>query len=476
MNNKTPDNFRNHTGVLSNDGKRLWVYPKQPKGRYYTARTLVSVVLLTLLFAMPFVRINGEPLLLLNILERRFVIGGVAFFPQDFPIFAIAMLAGMVAIILFTVAFGRVFCGWACPQTIFMEMVFRRIEYWIEGDANQQRKLDAAEWTSEKIRKKALKHIIFFAISFLIANTFLSYLIGTDELTKLIREGIIAHWGKFASLLLFTTVFYAVFARFRELVCIVACPYGRLQGVLLDNQSIVVAYDTVRGEPRGKIKKNEERTIGDCIDCRLCVQVCQMGIDIRNGTQLECTSCTACIDACDEVMLSIGAPTGLIRHDSINGIREQKKFRFTTRLKAYTIVLVGLVSLATYLLFSRDAVQMTVLRTPGMLYQVTDKKTVTNLYNVEILNKTSSQITIDLRIEPVGVLSVVGEKNPTSVTLPKAGVSKATMFVEIPQADLHSLKTDLKITAYANGKKISSAKTTFVAPNSRQTNDVSYAK
>ena len=285
------------------------------------------------------------------------------------------MIIGIVFLALFTVVFGRIFCGWICPQTIFMEMVFRRVEYWIEGDRGSQMRLDKQPWDKEKIRKRVLKWFIFFLISFLVANTFLAYLIGSDVVFSYIIEGPINHLSTFIALLIFTGVFYFVFAWFREQVCIIACPYGRLQSVLLDNRSIIVAYDYVRGEAengRKKFRKNEDRQAlghGDCIDCFQCVHVCPTGIDIRNGTQLECVNCTACIDACDEVMDKVGLKRGLIRFASEDNIKKKAPFKFDLRMKGYTAVLTILVGILIGMLFIRTDLQANVLRLSGQLYQ-----------------------------------------------------------------------------------------------------------
>ena len=265
MNDLTPlpndnEKFRDQIATVDERGKRIWLYPKKPKGYYTRIRSILSWVLLALLFGMPFIKINGDPLMLFNIMERRFIIFGINFMPQDFYLFVIAMLIFIVFIVLFTVVFGRLFCGWICPQTIFMEMVFRKIEYLIEGDANKQKALAKAPWNTDKLIKKSSKHAIFFILSFLIANTFLAYIIGIDQLEKIATEPLDAHIGGFIAIIIFSGVFYGVFAHFREQVCLVVCPYGRLQGVLLDKNSIVVGYDYVRGEPRKKIRKDEERS------------------------------------------------------------------------------------------------------------------------------------------------------------------------------------------------------------------------
>ena len=314
MASQDQEHFRDSIGTINEEGKRSWVYPKKPVGKRYEYRKLVSYVLLIFLFGAPFIHINGNQFLMFNVLERRFNIFGFPFWPQDFHLFVIIMITGVVFVVLFTVAFGRLFCGWICPQTIFMEMVFRRIEYWIEGDRGKQMRLDKMPWNAEKLRKRITKWSIFFIISFLIANVFLAYLIGSERLIQYITDGPANHVGTLISLLIFTSVFYFVFAWFREQVCIIVCPYGRLQGVLLDNKSIVVAYDHKRGEKeagRAKFKKSEDRAAtgkGDCIDCAQCVQVCPTGIDIRNGTQLECVNCTACIDACNQMMEAVNLP------------------------------------------------------------------------------------------------------------------------------------------------------------------------
>ncbi|HEY6906901.1 MAG TPA: cytochrome c oxidase accessory protein CcoG, partial [Ignavibacteriaceae bacterium] len=324
------DSFRDQLATVNKEGKRNWIYPKKPSGRFYNARTLVSFILLAVLVGMPFIKVNGHQFMLFDFLNRNFILFGIPFGPHDFHLFVIAMIAIIVFIILFTAVFGRVFCGWACPQTIFMEMVFRKIEYWLEGDWLQQKRLANSPWDSNKTIRKTAKHIIFFAISFFISNIFLSYLIGMDNLIQIIKDPPAEHVQGLISIILFSGVFYWVFSYFREQACTIVCPYGRLQGVLLDRDSIVIAYDNVRGEPRGKIKKGADQShLGDCIDCRLCVDVCPTGIDIRDGIQLECVNCTACIDACDEVMDKVSRPRGLIRFASLNSIENKSKFRFT---------------------------------------------------------------------------------------------------------------------------------------------------
>ena len=257
MTTKTKDieEYRDKVSTIDDEGKRIWVYPKKPKGSYTRAREILALFLLVFFFGAPFIKINDQSLLLFDILNRKFIIFGLVFWPQDFHLFVLATLSLIVFIVLFTVVLGRLWCGWACPQTIFMEMVFRKVEYWIEGDARHQIALSKSPWTVQKVFKKSLKHSVFFLISFLIGNTFLAYIIGVDALFKIITDPPSEHIAGLFFMISFSGVFYAVFAFFREQVCTMICPYGRLQGVLLDPNSIVVAYDFKRGEPKQKLSQ-----------------------------------------------------------------------------------------------------------------------------------------------------------------------------------------------------------------------------
>ena len=458
--------FRDKVSTVDKAGKRIWVYPKKPKGRFTNWRTAVNAVLLLLLFSGPFIRIDGQPLLMLNIIERKFVIFGQIFWPQDFYIFGLATLAGIIFITLFTVVYGRIFCGWICPQTVFMEGVFRKIEYWIEGDWTAQKKLDKQEWNREKVFKKGIKHIVFFSISFLIANTFLAYIIGSEALLDIVTDPPAEHIAGLTSILLFTGVFYWVFAFFREQVCTTVCPYGRLQGVLLDRKSVVVTYDYKRGEKRGKLRKGENRPAankGDCVDCSLCVSVCPTGIDIRNGTQLECINCTACIDACDSIMANVGLPKGLIRYDSEANVAEGKKgFRWTSRSIAYTVILVAITSLLSFLLFVRAEVDATLLRTPGMMYQEQENGQISNLYNFKIINKTNQQIPLTLKMEDEkGEIKMVGNE---ALSLPEQGVVEGALFIMMDKEEIEKASQELEIGIYHGDQLLKTVSTKFLGP------------
>ena len=465
------ENFRDSIGTIKEDGKRAWVFPKKPSGRFYRYRKYVSYGLLTFLIASPFLKVNGNQFLMFNVLERRFNIFGFPFYPQDFHLFVISMIIGVIFVALFTVAFGRIFCGWMCPQTIFMEMVFRRIEYWIDGDRGAQIKLDRQPWNAEKIRKRTTKWLVFFLISFLIANVFLAYLIGSDRLIQYITDGPLRHVSTMISLLIFTAVFFWVFAWFREQVCIIACPYGRMQGVLLDNKSIVVAYDHKRGEAengRKKWRKNEDREAlghGDCIDCFQCVNVCPTGIDIRNGTQLECVNCTACIDECDTIMEKVNLPKGLIRYASEDEITKKEKFKFTPRLKGYTAVLTILTGVLIGMLFLRNDLEANILRLPGQLYEHKEGNIISNVYTYKLLNKTTEDIEdVYFKLEShKGTIKLVSTDN---FDVPAEALAEGTLFIEISAAALNGDKDKLKIGVYSNDKLIETTTARFLGPRS----------
>jgi len=438
------------------------IYARKPAGTLLKYRHWFGYSLLAVFIAMPFIKVNGEQFLLFNILERKFVIFGMVFWPQDLHIFVFGMLIFLVFIVLFTVVYGRVWCGWACPQTIFMELIFRKVEYWIEGDANQQKKLDKAPMSSDKFFKKTTKHVIFLAISFAISNLFLSYVIGVDALVEIITDPISQHVAGFLSLMLFTLVFYGVFSYVREIVCTTICPYGRLQGVLLDEQSLVVAYDYHRGEPRGHLKRSADlQPNGDCIDCSLCVQVCPTGIDIRDGLQLECVNCTACIDACDSVMAKINKPPKLIGFYSSKQIDEDTKEKNTTRIVAYSVVLVILLGIFGWLIFSRTTVGGTLLRAAGTSYQVNADGTVSNLYNLELINKSGKELPFSL--EPADTTFKIKIINPRHV-LKKGETAQFSFFLITKSKNIGNYKTDVKIEVSSQGKTVEDLKTTFISP------------
>jgi cytochrome c oxidase accessory protein FixG len=458
------ESFRDSIATVDKRGKRIWIYPKKVSGRYFNRRSLFGYALLILLLAGPLIRIGGEPLLMVNIPERRFVFFGQTFWPQDIHLFVLGFITFIVFVALFTVAFGRLFCGWACPQTVFMELVYRRIEYWIEGDRKEQQALNKAPWTWSKLGRKTLKHALFFAIAFVIGNVFLAYIVGSDELVRIITEPLAQHVGGFIALVGFSLVFYGVFAFMREQVCTTVCPYGRLQGVLLDRRSLVIAYDHVRGEPREKVRKGEDRAAvgkGDCIDCKACVHVCPTGIDIRNGTQLECVNCTACIDACDHIMDSVGMQRGLIRYASEAEIAEKKPWRFTTRMKAYSAVLTVLVGVIVVLLATRSDVESTVLRNPGTLFQRQDDGRISNLYQYRVVNKTSRDMPVHFELlDARGEIRLVGKE----LELGNAASVEGELFIVLDPGQMSGYTTEVTVGVFTGDRLLEKVRTSFIGP------------
>lgn len=456
--------FRNHMATIDKSGKRKWIYAKKPKGNLWFWRNVVGLSLLAFFFIAPHIYVKGDPLLLFNFFERKFILFGVIFWPQDSYLFFLMMITTIVFIILFTVIYGRVFCGWACPQTIFLELIFRRIEHWIEGDRGAQLRLKKGGWTKERIFKRSLKLFLFALVSLLIINNIIAYLIGFKDLIEFYQAGPSVHPKGFLAMLVFSFLFFGIYTWFREQVCLIVCPYGRMQGVLLDPKTILVSYDHVRGEQRGPLKKGEDRKEsgkGDCINCSACVQVCPTGIDIRNGTQLECVNCTACIDACNATMSRIKKPKGLIRYASKEMIDEGKKFVFTNRIKAYSLLLVLLMGFLGFLLINRAPMEATIVRTPGLLYQPQDSNQISNLYNINIINKTRSAMDIDIKLlQPSGRVQVVAGK----VHVEPQGMFESAMFVYMNEKDLEKEKFKIQFAIYSNGKEYQKLDNWFIGP------------
>ena len=460
---ESDQSYRDALSTVDKKGKRIWLYPKKPSGKYFNKRKIVSYLLLLWLLSAPYIKIGGEQLILLNVLERKFVFFGKVFGPQDFHIFALSMITAVVVIVLFTLVYGRLFCGWICPQTIFMEMLFRRIEYWIEGDRNHQIKLSKMPWNTEKLIKRGGKNILFYLISVFIANTFLAYLIGSDELLLMVQEGPGEHMSTFVSLLIFSFVFYGVFAWLREQVCTTICPYGRLQGVLLDKNSMVVTYDYKRGENRAKFKKNEVRSDlnkGDCIDCNQCVLVCPTGIDIRNGTQLECTNCTACIDACDNMMDAVGLDKGLIRYSSEESIRTGSRFQFSFKAKAYTVVLAILVSVLIAVVAMRNPITSNIFRVRGTDYAKMADGRISNTFNVVLINNSGEGKKIDLKVS--GNNATI-EKIGKNWYLKEDAEFKGT-FLLIKQAEDVVNGEEIQLEIYGDGELLDKEDVKFTGP------------
>ncbi|HNQ38239.1 MAG TPA: cytochrome c oxidase accessory protein CcoG [Prolixibacteraceae bacterium] len=456
MTNQKEYSFRDRPINIDEEGHSKWVYAKKPSGKWHTRRMFVAYLLLAFFVTAPFIKINGYPLILLDIPDRKFIIFGAIFWAQDTFILALLMLSFVLFIIVFTVTFGRIWCGWACPQTLFLEMVFRKIEFLVEGDYQARRKLDQSPWTTRKIFKKSLKHGLFLLVAFLMTNVFLMWFIGYERLFAIISDPVGKHLTEFLVMMAVSLFFYWMYSYFREQLCTMVCPYGRMQGVLLDRRSMVVSYDYKRGEPRGP------RATGDCIDCRLCLAVCPTAIDIRNGTQLECINCTACIDECDRVMGKTGKPAGLIRYVSAEGIEKGHTSMWNWRNRAYSVVLILLFSFFLYTLLTRPEAETTILRTPGLLYQENEDGTLSNLYNIKIVNKTHEVMDLQLRlISPEGgEIRMAGNK----ISVADQGMYESSFVLLLPRNQVTGTKNSIRFAIYHGEKLIETTESTFVGP------------
>ncbi|MCT4589421.1 MAG: cytochrome c oxidase accessory protein CcoG [Carboxylicivirga sp.] len=465
MTNNPDNNFRDRIVTMNEEGRRNWIYANQPKGRLYNIRTIVSVILLAFLFLAPHIKVSsGEPLLLFNILQRKFVLFGVVFWPQDFHLFVIGLITIIISIVTFTVVYGRIFCGWVCPQTIFMEMVFRRIEYWIEGTGDQQRIRAKGEDTFDRVGRSLLKHLIFIIISWAITHTMMAYIVGADQVKQYIVSSPGENLSVFIAIMVFTGAFYFVFAYFREQVCSLVCPYGRLQGALLDNNTLMVTYDFKRGEGRAPMRKNEDRAAagkGDCVNCNKCVTVCPTGIDIRNGIQLECINCTACIDACNSTMRRYKLPEGLIRITSQNNIIKGSSFRWTPRIIAYTALTTALIGAMVVLFTLRSSYETTILRVQGTLFQKLDEGNYSNIYNYKIVNKTEDEGNLSIKlVSPKGKVELAGN----TMLVKKQEKIQGAFLIKLNKKEMTGKSTDIVLGVYNGDQLIETIHTTFVGP------------
>lgn len=458
------ERFRAEIASLTPDGKRKWVYAQRPSGRLYHWRKLVSVLLLAFLFLAPVVKVNGNQFMLLDIMERQFVFFGVPFWPNDFYLVALLFLLTVVSIVVFTAVLGRIWCGWLCPQTVFLEMVFRKLEWLIEGSAKKQALRNAGPWNFDRTSRFVLKQGLFFTISFVIANTFLAYFVSTDRLFDYVVQGPIPHIELFVSLVVFTVVFYLVFSRFREQACLIVCPYGRYMSALVDENTIGVMYDHKRGEPRSKWKKHDERSAheeGHCIDCFQCVAVCPTGVDIRNGNQLECVQCTACIDACNDVMHKVGLPQGLVRYTSAAAIEKGEKRWLTNRIKAYLAIWAVLTGLVVLLFVFRNTLDITLLRSPGTTWTVTSDG-IANFYDIQIINKGVKDLPVSFElVQPAGAKLTPLGLEPVA----RSGeIFKGRFLVTVPEAERTSNEVDIVLNIRSKGETVRQLTTKLLAP------------
>ena len=379
----SPKPNRDSITTILADGSRFFLHPSDAHGWFTTARRWSGWLLIVIYFALPWISVGGHPAVFLDIFERHFHLFGQTLSVQDAWLLFFAISGLGFTLFLVTALLGRVWCGWACPQTVFLDHVFRRIERWIEGDAVARRQLDAAPWTAGKLMRRGFKQGLFILVSGLIAHLFLVYFVSAPDLWKMMNAAPGEHWAAFVFVSAFSLVLYFNFAWFREQLCIVICPYGRLQSALIDEHSLVIGYDTKRGEPRGKLGLPGA---ADCVDCNRCVQVCPTGIDIRQGLQIECIGCAACIDACDDVMTKIGRPRGLVRYDSLTAFAGGVTRWLRPRTLAYAVLMLIGAAVATWALSTVKPANFGITRMTGAPYFV-DDHAVRNQFLIRLVNK-----------------------------------------------------------------------------------------
>lgn len=434
--------------TLSKDGRRNWMYPVPSPGRYHSARRLVAWVLILLYVALPLIPVGGHPAVLLDFVHREFALFGLVFYPTDTLLLMIFLIGVLLSVVLFTALLGRVWCGWGCPQTVYLEFVFRPIERWLEGAEHVRRRRDDGPWTFDKAWRKTAKFAIYLAISLVLAHTFVAYFVGWDSLLVWMTGPPTEHWGFFVVMAVTTGLVFFDFAVFREQMCTITCPYARMQSVLLDPDSLIVSYDPTRGEPRGKRSKASASgdgapALGDCVDCGACVRTCPTGIDIREGLQMECIACTQCIDACDAIMDRVGTPRGLIRYSSEREIEGRKTRLVRPHTVLYTVLLLAAVSAFAFTLSSRGAYDVNVGRAVGEPYTTLPDGRVANRLRFRVRNQTGAPSTFSVRI--VSVIPGAGEEGehapvqaglnpvgPMPVSLAPGEMARLETWVMIP--------------------------------------------
>ena len=444
--------------TLDERGHRKWVYPAAIRGVFMRWRKVLGYFVIAVYFVMPWISIGGMQSILLEIPERRFILFGHVFWPQD-AFYLVFLLLGMaLALFFFTAVAGRVWCGWLCPQTVFMEEIFRKIEEWTEGDHHAQRRLDGEPWSVRKARLKLTKHALFLLFSALVSNTFIAYFVGTEQLLLWMTGSPLEHWTSFLFMAAILGVFYFDFAWFREQFCIVLCPYARFQAVLTDAHTVQVGYDTVRGEPRGHVGT----TTGDCIDCHKCVAVCPTGIDIRHGYQLECIGCARCIDACDSIMERIGKPRGLIRYDSLARLGGERTRFLRPRVLVYSLLLVGIAVALFVGLGTRPQLDFTVVRPPGEPFTLLPGGLVSNHFTLRLHNRLQADKRVRIEVSSPAGAQLIVPVNPLELKADEQVRTEA--FVNIPAGLVKSGKVPVRLQVYEDGTLMAEGAMTFLGP------------
>jgi cytochrome c oxidase accessory protein FixG len=431
--------------TMHKDGTRRWIYPTPSPGGLLRRRQLVGWALIVLFFGLPIVKIGGEPAMFLDIIHRRFAIFGGVFYATDTLLLWLFGMTLLLGIALFTAVFGRVWCGWACPQTVYMEFIFRPLDRLIEGKESARRKLDAGPWTGEKIAKKGIKLFAYTLIGAAMSHTFVAYFVSWDQLLGWMHHAPATHWTFFLMMAITTALVVFDFYYFREQMCTIACPYARIQSVIQDRDSMIVSYDPTRGEPRGKRRRaaESEGTVklvappqGDCIDCGACVRTCPTGIDIRDGLQMECIGCTQCIDACDAIMISTKQPIGLIRYTSENALQGKPSRLLRPRLALYAALMLLVGGLFSMALYKSGGLEVEIFRAPGAPFAILPTGEISNRVKLRVHNRTglAQNVRVELTAPAGGRLQIVG---PPTLELVPGQLRREEIWIVLPRAAFH---------------------------------------
>ncbi|MBL0061972.1 MAG: cytochrome c oxidase accessory protein CcoG [bacterium] len=452
----------NMSATIGSHGKRKWVYQDITKGQWATRRNIVIAVLIVFYLVAPFIKINGNPFVLFDLVSRRFSFFGHTFLATDLYLLALLLVMSVLALFWFSAMFGRLWCGWACPQTVYLEGIFYRVERWIEGNPRQRKELDNGPHDDAYWTRKIFKHGIFWLVATAMSLSFTAYFIGPEASYEMFWTFGAAHPTAMAVAVFITAISYFNFAWFREQFCHFLCPYARIQSVFLDEHSLIVGYDQSRGEPRGNLRPKDPTPKGDCVACNRCVQVCPMGIDIRNGLQLECIQCTACIDACDVVMAKVNRPLGLIRYDSLAGIEHKKHRLVRPRVILYLAVFVLLGAMFTYRLSAREIVDFAVVRPAGTPYLMQEDGNVRNMLQMHFTNTDARTRTVTVKLEsPIPAqLMVLGEP----IELVPGERIKAEAFIMVPKDQIKSSATPMEFKLMDGATEIGTASAKFLGP------------
>ena len=441
-------------------GKRHRIYPQDITGKFTRIRTKLAYLLILIYLLPPWLKINGLPVIQLNIPDRQFVLFGSIFWPQDVQYLVFIFILAGLFLFFITALLGRVWCGWACPQTIFLEFVLRRIEYWIEGNRTDQIKLDKSPWTPSKFTKKAIKHLLFLLVAAVVSNTFLAYFTGVDSLLQWISSPPWENWTAFLFMLFFLFAFYFDLAHFQEQYCILVCPYARFQSALIDSQTIQVMYDPRRGEPRGRRSK----VTGDCIDCSACIRACPTGIDIRNGSQLECIGCTRCIDACDRIMTRIKKPKGLIRYESELGLAGEKPSVMRPRIIIYILILTIITGSFFWVLSNRPLVEHQLIKPKGVPFTLISQNQVSNHFSLRLINKDLKQHRIRLAQQGGEDVSLIVPISP--YTLKANSTYRLAFFMIVPRDKLSAGRLKIPLQVFIDDVAQENIELVFIGPSS----------